>query len=72
MIVTCRLIWTGALLIEVGLASATSSAFARDIVNFRGGSPGTIVVRTGERQLYFVTAEGQAIRYPVSVTLLGK
>jgi lipoprotein-anchoring transpeptidase ErfK/SrfK len=72
MIETCRLIWTVALLIGVELASAASSASARDIVNFRGGSPGTIVVRTGERQLYLVTAEGQAIRYPVGVGRVGK
>ena len=72
MTVTCRLIWTVALLIGLELANATSSASAGDVVNFHGGSPGTIVVRTGERHLYFVTAEGHAIRYPVGVGRLGK
>src|SRR5215467_5732248 len=72
MIVTYRLIWTVAFLIGLGLVSAASSASAGDIVNFHGGSPGTIVVRTGERHLYFVTSEGNAIRYPVGVGRLGK
>ena len=33
--------------------------------------PGTIVVRTGERRLYYVTGIGQAIRYPVGVGRAG-
>jgi lipoprotein-anchoring transpeptidase ErfK/SrfK len=34
--------------------------------------PGTIVVRTNERRLYYVTGYGQAIRYPVGVGRAGK
>jgi lipoprotein-anchoring transpeptidase ErfK/SrfK len=34
--------------------------------------PGTIVVRTGERRLYYFTGYGQAIRYPVGVGRAGK
>ncbi len=34
--------------------------------------PGTIVVRTNERRLYYVTGIGQAIRYPVGVGRAGK
>jgi len=34
--------------------------------------PGTIVVRTNERHLYYVTGFGQAIRYPVGVGRAGK
>jgi lipoprotein-anchoring transpeptidase ErfK/SrfK len=30
-------------------------------------APGTIIVCTNERRLYYVTAVGQAIRYPVGV-----
>ena len=30
-------------------------------------SAGTIVVRTGERRLYYVMGDGRAIRYPVGV-----
>ena len=35
-------------------------------------TPGTIVVRTNERQLYYVTGLGQAIRYPVGVGRAGR
>jgi lipoprotein-anchoring transpeptidase ErfK/SrfK len=34
--------------------------------------PGTIVVRTNERRLYYVTGIGTAIRYPVGVGRAGK
>ena len=34
--------------------------------------PGTIVVRTNERHLYYVTGFGTAIRYPVGVGRVGK
>jgi lipoprotein-anchoring transpeptidase ErfK/SrfK len=41
---------------------------AREAVAFSGpGVPGTIVVRTNERRLYFVTGQGRAIRYTVGV-----
>ena len=33
---------------------------------------GTIVVRTEERRLYFVTGKGRAVRYPVGVGRAGK
>jgi lipoprotein-anchoring transpeptidase ErfK/SrfK len=33
---------------------------------------GTIVVRTGERHLYYVLGDGRAIRYPVGVGRAGK
>ncbi|MDJ1159778.1 L,D-transpeptidase [Chelatococcus sp. SYSU_G07232] len=47
-------------------------AEAREIVRFDGFSPGTIVVRTRERRLYFVAEPGFAIRYPVAVGKPGK
>ena len=34
--------------------------------------PGTIVVKTGERRLYLVLEQGQAVRYPVGVGKPGK
>jgi lipoprotein-anchoring transpeptidase ErfK/SrfK len=47
---------------------APSTGRAGEAVAFSGqGSAGTIVVRTHERRLYFVTAQGRAIRYPVGV-----
>lgn len=58
--------------------SAASAAVppvqAREIVGMRDGrfDPGTIVIRTGERKLYFVTAPGEAIRYTVAVGKAGK
>lgn len=47
---------------------------AREVVGLRDGrfDPGTIVIRTGERKLYFVTAPGEAIRYTVAVGKAGK
>jgi lipoprotein-anchoring transpeptidase ErfK/SrfK len=43
-------------------------ARAGEPVEFSGqAAPGTIVVRTGERRLYFVTKQGRAIRYVVGV-----
>jgi lipoprotein-anchoring transpeptidase ErfK/SrfK len=33
--------------------------------------PGTIVIRTGERRLYYVVGAGEAIRYPVGVGRAG-
>jgi lipoprotein-anchoring transpeptidase ErfK/SrfK len=46
-------------------------AQARERVHFSGAQPGTIVVRTHERRLYFVLGGGQAIRYPVGVGRAG-
>ncbi len=46
------------------------SAFsARELVAFADQrfQPGTIVVRTGQRSLYFVTRPGEAIRYTIAV-----
>jgi lipoprotein-anchoring transpeptidase ErfK/SrfK len=44
---------------------------AREVVTMRGGTPGTIVVRTRERRLYFVLGNGRALRYPVAVGKAG-
>lgn len=35
-------------------------------------SPGTIIVRTGQRRLYLVVSEGRTISYPVGVGRAGK
>src|SRR6516164_1095150 len=48
-------------------------ARARDVVGFSGGyAPGTVVVRTAERSLFYVLGNGQAVRYPVGVGRAGK
>ena len=43
-----------------------------DVVAFDGYAPGTIVVKTGERKLYFVVDRGRALRFPVGVGRKGK
>jgi lipoprotein-anchoring transpeptidase ErfK/SrfK len=47
-------------------------AVARQSVNFSGYMPGTIVVKTSERRLYYVTMDGKAMRYRVGVGKAGK
>ncbi len=56
------------------LAVAGAPASAREIVSFAapGYAAGTVVVRTGERRLYLVLGNGQAIRYMVGVGRAGK
>jgi lipoprotein-anchoring transpeptidase ErfK/SrfK len=47
---------------------AQASPVPREIVSFDGRyAPGTIVVSTSERRLYFVLGNGQALRYGVGV-----
>lgn len=58
------------LVVATTLATILFSApvLAGEAVEFSGqGASGTIVVRTDERRLYFVTGKGRAIRYPVGV-----
>ena len=52
------------------LVPETASAGAR--VSFNEGSPGTIVIKTSQRRLYYVLGGGQAIVYPVGVGRAGK
>jgi lipoprotein-anchoring transpeptidase ErfK/SrfK len=50
-----------------------ANASAREIVPFQAGvTPGTVVIRTGERQLYYVRGDGTALRYRVAVGRPGK
>jgi lipoprotein-anchoring transpeptidase ErfK/SrfK len=45
-----------------------AAAIPRETVFFQGGeAPGTIIIRTGERRLYFILADHQALRYGVGV-----
>jgi lipoprotein-anchoring transpeptidase ErfK/SrfK len=56
-----------------GLWLAPASGFAGELVVFDERVPtGTIVVRTTERKLYLVVAEGQALRYTVGVGRAGR
>jgi lipoprotein-anchoring transpeptidase ErfK/SrfK len=60
--------------LAVSAGAAALPVEARDIVGMRDErfDPGTIVIRTGERKLYFVTAPGEAIRYTIAVGKAGK
>ena len=53
-------------------AAAHAATLDRDVVAFSGFAPGTIVVKTGERNLYYVLDEQRALRFPVGVGRSGK
>ncbi len=45
-----------------------ASAIPREVVSYQGPySPGTVIISTGERRLYYVLGNGQALRYGVGV-----
>jgi len=63
----------------IGVVLAPAPAGARERVSFLGSlaslesfAPGTIVIRTAERQLYLVEGGGTALRYRVAVGRPGK
>src|SRR5690348_4963078 len=58
-------------LVWVLLAAVMAHAAPRSVVNFSGFAPGTIVVKTGERRLYFVIDGSRAVRFPVGVGRAG-
>jgi lipoprotein-anchoring transpeptidase ErfK/SrfK len=68
--------WLAAASAALALAATAAmpqSAQAREIVGFSGNySAGTVVVRTGQRSLYYVLGGGRAVRYPVGVGKAGK
>ncbi len=59
-------------LIWAMLAAAVSHAAPSRVVNFSGFAPGTIVVKTNERRLYYVIDPRHALRFPVGVGRRGK
>ena len=59
--------------VMTGIVTCASGLSAREIVPFQAGvSPGTIVIKTGERRLYYVRGDGTALRYRVAVGRPGK
>ncbi len=63
--------WLGGL-VAAALLFAPALARAGETVPFNGGyRPGTIVIITNARQLYYVLGDGRAIRYPVGVGKAG-
>lgn len=51
---------------------ATSSVDAAQITAVANETPGTVIVRTSQRRLYYVVSPGRAISYPVGVGRAGK
>ena len=63
----------GAVLSFALVAGSAASVQARESVSFNGrAEPGTIVIKTSERRLYFVLGDGKALRYKVAVGKPGK
>jgi lipoprotein-anchoring transpeptidase ErfK/SrfK len=74
MLVTSRRAF---ILLAVNSVAAASffaaPSFARETISYAGeGQPGMIVVRTGERRLYLIVENKQAIKYTVGVGRSGK
>jgi lipoprotein-anchoring transpeptidase ErfK/SrfK len=59
------------LLIVLAWALLTAASRAATRVPFEGYSPGTIVVKTHERRLYYVLDDRSALRFPVGVGKAG-
>jgi lipoprotein-anchoring transpeptidase ErfK/SrfK len=70
--------WSGAALFGALLLSsfpqlATGPAFAGETVVYEStAAPGTVIVRTSERRLYFILKGGLAVRYTVGVGRPGR
>jgi lipoprotein-anchoring transpeptidase ErfK/SrfK len=60
-----------ALLIVIAALVAPLPTSAREVVAFQGYAPGSVVIVTHARELYYVLGQGQAIRYPVAVGKAG-
>ena len=61
-----------AVVCSLALAPKAAHAHGAMVMMNQTFSPGTIVVRTNERRLYYVLGGGQAIAYPVGVGRAGK
>lgn len=56
------------LMADTDPSKAQATAIPREIVSYDGRQrPGTIVINTSERRLYFVLSDGKAVRYGVGV-----
>src|SRR5215813_715918 len=67
-----RIRFIGAFVFLGAAVAVGSSADARETVRFSGYSAGTVVIKTNERRLYYVTGDGEAVRYPVGVGKAGQ
>ncbi len=66
--------WLILVALSVSFYGVTTSSLqaAPTTASISSESPGTVIVRTGQRRLYFVVAPGRAISYPVGVGRAGK
>ena len=64
-------LWLAVVMGAALLLAAPANAATHDVVSFSGFSPGTIVVKTHERRLYYVLDGGRALRFPVGVGKAG-
>jgi lipoprotein-anchoring transpeptidase ErfK/SrfK len=60
-----------ALIAACGFAPLPAHAHGDRVSVRESYSPGTILIRTGERRLYYIVGTGEAIRYPVGVGRAG-
>jgi lipoprotein-anchoring transpeptidase ErfK/SrfK len=60
-----------AFIAALGFAPAPAQAHGDRVAVKESYSPGTIVIRTNERRLYYFVGTGEAIRYPVGVGRAG-
>ena len=68
-----KYVTTAGIVAGVLISAGLGSAAARELVTFENGfSAGTIVVKTGERKLYYVLGDGRAVRYSIAVGRPGK
>jgi lipoprotein-anchoring transpeptidase ErfK/SrfK len=68
-----RRLATIALVVSTVLAALIPSPVAaRQAISFSQEAPGTIIVRTSQRRLYFVLPNARAVVYPVGVGRAGK
>jgi lipoprotein-anchoring transpeptidase ErfK/SrfK len=64
-------LWLAAVMGATLLLAVPANAATHEVVSFSGFSPGTIVVKTHERRLYYVLDGGRALRFPVGVGKAG-
>ncbi|HWC94293.1 MAG TPA: L,D-transpeptidase [Pseudolabrys sp.] len=60
-----------AIVLSFAFLAAAARAAGREVVALRGYAPGTIVIKTHERRLYYVLDSGRALRFPVGVGRTG-
>jgi lipoprotein-anchoring transpeptidase ErfK/SrfK len=66
-----RTLFIVAIVLACTLPAAAAHSATRNIVAFFGFSPGTTVVKTHERRLYYVLDGDRALRFPVGVGRAG-